>query len=617
MDVYVSGKKIRLNPSQSIGKGGEADVFDIGNGKALKVFKQPTHPDYQGLPQAQQAACDRIAEHQQKLRDFPNNLPDRVIKPESLATDKSGKKILGYTMPLIKDAEVLLRYGDRAFRQSGISSQIVVQLFQDLHATVAAIHKTNVVIGDFNDLNVLVIDKKAYLIDADSFQYGRFLSKVFTARFVDPLLCNSCETKPVLQQPYTPDSDWYAFAVMLMQCLLFVDPYGGVYKPKDPSNRIPHDARPLKRITVFHPEVKYPKPAVHYGVLPDDLLHYFHQIFEKDKRGDFHLSLLENLQWTKCKVCQTEHARNICPKCSLTNPTLATVAPVTIRGTVTATRVFFTEGVILFATVQSGKLYWIYHDRGEFKREDNSIVFSGELDLKLKLRSQGKSTLLGKQGQLITLTEGKPPNRLAAETFDANECCRYWIYNGQLIRDGQLGAEYIGDVLAGQTHFWVGSRFGFGFYRAGNLNVAFVFDTNKKGINDNVKLPNWGGQLIDANCTFSEDKCWFLWATQEQGRTVNRCAIIRLDGSIEATAKAEIGDNSWLSTIRGKCAAVNFLLAATDEGIVRVQPNNSQIVKTKEFPDTEPFVDANSQLFPCEQGLYVVNQHEIRLLKIT
>ena len=45
--------------------------------------------------------------------------------------------------------------------------------------------------------------------------------------------------------------------------------------------RITHDARPLHRITIFHPEVKYPKHAVPYGVLPDDILQYFHLVFEK------------------------------------------------------------------------------------------------------------------------------------------------------------------------------------------------------------------------------------------------------------------------------------------------------------------------------------------------
>ncbi len=61
---------------------------------------------------------------------------------------------------------------------------------------------------------------------------------------------------------------------MLMQSLLFVGPYGGVYRPTDKKKTVLHDARPLKRITVFDPEVRYPKPARPYNMLPDDLLGY-------------------------------------------------------------------------------------------------------------------------------------------------------------------------------------------------------------------------------------------------------------------------------------------------------------------------------------------------------
>ena len=41
-------------------------------------------------------------------------------------------------------------------------------------------------VGDFNDLNILVTGTDAWLIDADSFQFGTYLSPVFTERFLDP-----------------------------------------------------------------------------------------------------------------------------------------------------------------------------------------------------------------------------------------------------------------------------------------------------------------------------------------------------------------------------------------------------------------------------------------------
>lgn len=626
MHVYVKGTKIRLDPAQSIGKGGEADVFDIGGGRALKLFKPPEHPDYQGLPHAQQAARERIAEHQQKLPSFPHGLSPRIIAPEELATDRRGGKIVGYTMRFLSGAEVLMCYADRMFRQAGVPNETVTAIFRDLHNTVSATHKSGVVIGDFNDLNVLVLavgnKAEAYLIDADSFQFGRFLSHVFTDRFVDPLLCDPAANSPMLVRPHAEDSDWYAYAVMLMECLLFVSPYGGVYRPKNSSQRIPHAARPLRRITVFHPDVRYPKPAVPYGVLPDELLHHLHRVFEEDQRGVFPLTLLEQLRWTKCVVCGTEHARNLCPHCAHAAPSAVKQVTV-IRGKVTATRIFRTHGLILFAAHQGNELRYLYHENDQFKREDGSIVAHGGLDPHLRFRLRGKETLMAKSGQVLAFSAGQPMERLAVDSFgtlpvfDANERNRYWIHGGQLMRDGYIGSEYIGDVLSGQTLFWVGPTFGFGFYRASHLSVAFVFDAERRGINDRVKLPPIRGQVVDATCFFSKDRCWFFLATREDSRTIHQCIVIRPDGSVEGIAQAQQGDSSWLGTLRGKCASGDFLLAATDEGIVRVELDGGRIVKTREFPDTEPFVDTSCHLLPAPQGLYVVGRQEIQMMKMT
>src|SRR5689334_24708988 len=98
MDVYLQGKRVKLDPSRSLGKGGEADVFDLGRGRALKVFKTPDHVDYHGLPAEQKAAEQRIGMHQRKLREFPAQMPPEVVAPEELATDRSGRFVVGYAM---------------------------------------------------------------------------------------------------------------------------------------------------------------------------------------------------------------------------------------------------------------------------------------------------------------------------------------------------------------------------------------------------------------------------------------------------------------------------------------------------------------------------------------
>ena len=620
MKVVIAGKQIALNPAKAFGKGGEADVYDLGKGQALKIYKTPDHPDFDGFPDQQTAAQQRLDVNQQKLPLFPEQLPERVVTPDQLATDADTGRIAGYTMKLVAGAEPLLKYGERGFRQTaGIKPGAVVEILRDLHASVRALHKAGVVVGDFNDLNVLVAGNSAHLIDTDSFQFGPFICPMFTAKFVDPLLCVPQAKSLELMQPHRRESDWYAFAVMLMQSLLYVHPYGGIYKPKDPTQRLLHDERPLRRVTVFHPEVVYPKPALHFSLLPDDVLDFFHKVFEHDQRGEVPERVLDALEWSVCPTCGTEHARRICPHCVQTTP--AAIKSVTrVRGTVTATRVFKTGGVILHVALDQGQPRWLYHEHGAFKREDGATVVSGPLTPGLRCRIIKQATLLGRDGQFARLEPGKPMQRQSTDTFrhapmfDVNARHAFWTQNGQLFRDGSVGPEYIGDVLPERTVFWAGDDFGFGFYRADRLSVAFVFNATQRGINDRVALPRLRGELIDARCVFSGDRCWFFTAQQHDRRLLNQCTVLDASGTVLGFAEAEAGDGSWLTHIRGKCAAGGFLFAPTDAGIARLNVNGGAIAIDREFPDTEPFVDADSELLASPHGLVCATTHEIQLL---
>lgn len=635
MRVYVDGKALTLNPSQSVGQGGEADVYLDGN-RAIKLFKPPGHQDFDGLPQAQKKAADRLVRMQTKLLDFPSGLPSRVIAPQSVVTDARDGKIIGYSMAFLPDAEVLLHYAEKGFRIPGIPQQSVIDIFQDMHRTVSGIHGRQVVIGDFNDLNVLVKGTEGYFIDVDSFQFGKYPCLAYTQRFGDPLLMRKTTSAEkaermghfTLARPHSDLSDWYAYAVMLMNCLLFVDPYGGVYIPKTSSERLTEPERIEHRITVFHPQVRYPKPAIPLGVLPDPLLHTFQLIFEKDQRGTFPFHLLEEMHWTTCTKCGAEHARPVCPVCSHAAPA-AVKAVTTIRGNVIASRIFQTTGHIAFASAQGGKLVWLYHENGSYKRENKTSVLNGSFDPFMRYRLSGNSTLFGKNGQLITITPGENPHRIQVDSFDklpvfdANEDTRYWIANGQLLRDTKdLGVfsqdvpTTIGNVMDHKTLFWVGKTFGFGFYRVGELTVAFVFDAKQRGINDSVKL-RISGRLVDSTCVFSSTHCWFFTKTVEQGRTINRCTVINRSGSIEAVTEADEGEDSWLGKIRGKCATGNALYSATDTGIVRVEVDQGRIFVTKTYPDTEPYVSDATNLFVGRGCIYATTEKEVYELKFS
>jgi H/ACA ribonucleoprotein complex subunit 3 len=440
---------------------------------------------------------------------------------------------------------------------------------------------------------------------------------------VDPLLCDPCENQLILAKAHNADSDWYAFVVMLMQSFLFVGPFGGVYRPKDPRQAVPHHLRPLKRITVFHPDVRYPKPAVPYQVLPDDLLHYFHEVFEKDRRGAFPEKFLDEMRWTTCSVCHTEHARSLCPNCLQVAPA-AVKMKVTVRGTVMSTRVFQTRGKIICAAYQNGKLLWLTHENGELRRESGTLVLAlGNKHPHFRFRLQGERTLIGQKDQVAVIQKGALENRLAVDSFgnlpvfDTNASSAFWIQSGQIFREDRFAPKYIGDTLQGQTLFWAGPEFGFGFYRAGGLNIAFLFDAKRAGVNDRVKLAIPSGQLIDATCAFSESLVWFFMSMQVAGKKINHCFLISREGKLLASEKSENEELVWLEKIRGKCAAGKFLFSPSDDGILRLEEDGGKISVTRSFPDTEPFLDSSSQLFIGQEGIYAVGQREIQLLKIS
>lgn len=550
-NIYLDdGKRLTLSPSQAIGKGGEADVYDIGGGKVVKLFKTSAHPDLVGFPEQQRLAEHRIAEHQQKLRQFPTNLPARVIAPEKLVFDAKDRsaRVIGYVMRRVANADMLLyRYAKDSSERKKVSGNDILAIFRDMHDTVRAVHGRNVVIGDFNDLNVLVAGHEAYLIDTDSWQFGQFVSMMYTEQFVDPLICaaDRAGSRLVMNAPHTPNTDWFAFAVMLMRASLCVGPYGGVHQPKDLSKKLAVYERQLQHVTVFNAEVKYPKPAIPYGVLPDDLLHQFIAMFERDARGEFPRGLIENMRWTTCSVCGTEHARASCPVCKQV-ATAAVQSVTVVRGAVTATRIF----------------------RSDY----------------LPQQTTPQVTLVG----------------------------------DRLMFNGRFGPEEIGTVLGGQTKFWVGSTMGCGFYRAGTMQVFFVFDPTHKGLNDGVKVTPIPGQITDTHVVFVEHHAWMFITYQQQGVMMMRALLISKAGEVLASVESRADDESvsWLQGVRGATAAGTLLFVPTDDGVVRVERDGAVIRETRKFPDTEPFVNSSSRLYVGQGGLYVVDlDHQITHLK--
>lgn len=318
--VWIDGVRVALAPGALLGQGGEAEVYDLGDGRVLKWWKPPDHPDFDGLPDAQRAAAQRIATAPAKLRALPGNLPAAVVVPCGFALARKKGDVCGYLMPKIAGT-ALHAFGEpRWRREHPVAGDDVVAALLALHDAIAGLHRAGVVIGDCNDLNVFVEGRRVHLIDVDSYQFGGYPCSMFSERFVDPRLCDAGQLVPV--RPHDPDSDWFAFAAMAFRSLLGVGPWGGV------ARSCPPGARALRRISVLAPEIVYPRAARPLAILPDDLLDTFRAIFERDQRGVFPRAALERLHLRACSACGEEHARVRCPACQA----VAYVPPAVVHG---------------------------------------------------------------------------------------------------------------------------------------------------------------------------------------------------------------------------------------------------------------------------------------------
>ncbi|MGN6105200.1 MAG: hypothetical protein ACTHU0_08855 [Kofleriaceae bacterium] len=536
--VWIDGARVELAPAALLGQGGEAEVYDLGDGRVVKWWKPPAHPDFDGLPDAQAAAAHRLAERPAKLRALPSSLPAAVVAPIGLAlAGKRAREAVGYVMPKVAGAP-LCSYGEPRWRRDHrVSESEVARALLALHDAIAALHRAGVVIGDCNDLNVLVDGPRVHLIDVDSYQFAGFACSMFSERFVDPRLCDAGALVPV--RPHDPDSDWFAFAAMALRSLVGVGPWGGVHQPADPARRCPPPARGLRRLSVFAPDVVYPRAARPLAILTDEIATAFRAVFERDQRGPFPRDLLEQLarRLHICPRCGDEHARARCPSCHPGHPGHPAQAP----------------------SIVHGRLRW-------------QTIHEAELDRSVReVGATGAVWLVG--GALWRQETTKPA----------------------------LGPVRIGDVLAGQTRAWAGRALGVGFYRAAGYAVGFVFRPDRGGLDDRVALPRIRGQLVDARAMLADDRAWLWLTTSEAGRIVTTGVVIGADASVIACDDAT--DAPWLAGLPGACAAGPYLFVPTDQGVARLDSANGAIVHARTFAETAPLVSSGDQLSPCPGGL--------------
>lgn len=588
MELYLDQKKVRVTDADLLGEGGEARVYRCKD-LALKVFH----------------AIDRAKI--EKLLAFPKKLPAAVVAPVALVMDVKGA-ILGYAMPAVPGAEEVARLSQRRWREGAVSNEEVQSLFRTLGGVLGEVHAAGVVIGDFNDGNVLFRGSTPFLIDADSMQFAGLPCTVGHERFLDPRLYG---VDLAAAPRFEPGTDWYAWHVLLFSSLLYVHPFGGIHRKLGTALR-----RAEARHSVLRPDVTFPRHAVHYRVLPDDALAWFERVFEKDERGAPPPSLLQ-LKWSRCK-CGLEHARAACPECQTAGPARQALRS---HGRCTARSVFRTPGRILAAAMRGG-LRIVYEEAGVVRREDGAEVMAGVVAAGTRFFIGGASTWVADpRGTVTRIENGRVAERTStglrrgtSPVFAASSSAAYRTEADWLI--DEVTGSRIGQVLEGQTWIWTGERLGFGFYRAGGFTFGFIVQPGRAGLRE-VKLPHLKGRLVDADAVFDDAHVLLSCVLEADGKETTWLWLFAADGTLRAEASGPRAERMF-GGARGRALLHGRVVAATDEGLLSLKTDGARLIEGTLFADAEPFVSAGDELYPQADGsLYAVGTREVVQLTLS
>lgn len=279
-------------------------VFRL-NETAVKLYHHPTPQHQAKLAYWFQSRLGQI-------------VPTAVYAPCAPVTDGNGE-LIGFQMPLLPPgSQPLKALSNPLFRQkNNIPLPAIVGLLAQIHATLTHLHQHPIIIGDLNDTNLfftladlgeaggvktpghsqnsippaspLPLDALTpSLIDADSYQFAHFPCPVAMPAFLDPDLYGVADLGA--RPSFSPRTDWYAFAVLLVKTLLGIHPYGGAH----PQHKTIM-ARAQARVSIWQPSVTRPANSLPLDTLSDECQHFLQRVFEQGERPSFPAALLTNV----------------------------------------------------------------------------------------------------------------------------------------------------------------------------------------------------------------------------------------------------------------------------------------------------------------------------------
>ncbi|MDO8507899.1 MAG: hypothetical protein Q7S53_05050 [bacterium] len=612
MRVVVQGKVINLNPKDVLGTGGEAVVIKKGKA-AYKIFHKPSREKTQKL--------------QALLKKGPL-LPDRVLAPRELVKAEGNGRVVGYMMPLADPgAEPLAKLSNRNFRKtSGINIKDVTDVFLNAYSTVEKLHRAGFVVGDLNDLNEIFLKDQVYFIDVDSFQFDRFPCQVATEPFLSPALYNKDLTSGLV---FTPETDWYSFAVLLFRSLLLVHPYGGVH-PK--INQLTERAK--KKVTAFDKDVRYPKFALSREILSDALLEYFEKTFEKGRIGQLPKNILEEYNGIliECPKCHEyfPHSRRQCPVCSTKS---AFVINQKIILDYEISMISETSGHFIYSKLVGNKLYAIAYENGmavlhtwRGGKTQKTVLFPVAPDLGFDI-ALDKVILLRKGSErLIVLDtdDGSVVTKTTTDLFQnypvksGTKDSLYRAAGGILLKSEMMAGNLVSrtvTTIADEQTWFHGETVG---DKEKLVVVSRIFDKwvyrvliNGASYEADVRELEKGEKLVSLNARFDTKGTLVIRETKKKGKAFVLLDYIS-DKGVSLFKSREPYNDEDHGNLQGATLGNGSLLFATANGL-----KGKSLTKgsTFEFTGTDKFIQGDEKLHGFQGNIVVVSDNKVFLIR--
>ncbi len=246
-----------LTDEKHVATGGEASVYRDGD-TAIKVY---TDPD---------AMRTRVPV--EKLRRLMHLRHDHIVAPQGIVTHNGDP--IGYYMPFMDGAPLLQAFPTAFWQRSGFNMAQALRIVDQMRDIMQYAHDTGTVVADPNEMNWLLVGKggamQVYAIDVDAWGIDTFPAKV-----VSP------SVRDYHAEAFTPEADWFGWAVVTFQLLTGIHPYKGVLSP---YKRHDLEARMRDNASVFAPGVRLPSAVRPFAQIPSVLLAYYQVVFQDGLR---------------------------------------------------------------------------------------------------------------------------------------------------------------------------------------------------------------------------------------------------------------------------------------------------------------------------------------------